>query len=461
MKISARTKGALKIVFGLSLVFALFGAIGIVGWEYSNSDAFCADACHNVHPEEPFAHQASQHANVNCVECHMGRLATFQTMKTKVSHSKHLWGVIMGYERPLTAPSMPTSRDSCEGCHSKQSHQHDSIRTHKHYAADAASTETSIQLVMRTAAGHRRAEGGRGIHWHSDEGNQVRFISTDPQNQNIPWVEVTYPDGEKVVFNDISQPLSADEVARSEKRLMECVDCHNRTGHHFVNPEAIIDDAIASGWLDRSQPYIKARVREMLTKEYSTIEEARQVVEAAYEQYVKDFPDVARDFPEELEESKEYVLERQEAYANWLVRSRFRHPDVSWQSFQDLSGHKYTAGCFRCHGGRHSSDQGKPISANCTTCHNVPSVRRESDPAVTRVFAERVSLDNPVPESHKTHEFILSHREMEGRKICSTCHDGAMKHGVDNSSFCSNPACHDTVWPGLDLPPLTLSKNNE
>jgi hypothetical protein len=45
----------------------------------------------------------------------------------------------------------------------------------------------------------------------------------------------------------------------------------------------------------------------------------------------------------------------------------------------------------------------------------------------------------------------LSHREMEGRKICSTCHDGAMKHGVDNSSFCSNPACHDTVWPGLDL----------
>jgi hypothetical protein len=279
----------------------------------------------------------------------------------------------------------------------------------------------------------------------------VRFISTDPQNQDIPWVEVTYPDGEKLVFEDRVQPLSADEVARSERKLMECVDCHNRIGHDFVNPEVILDDAIASGWVDRSQPYIKARLKELLTTEYSTIEEARQRVEAAYERYVEDFPEVAKRLSDELEESREFMLERLEAYANWMVRSRFRHPDVSWRSFQDLSGHKYTPGCFRCHGGRHFSEDGTAISANCTTCHTVPRVRRESDSALVRLFPERITLDKLVPESHRTHDFILSHGEMEGRKICSTCHDGVIKHGVDNSSFCSNPACHATVWPGLDF----------
>ena len=36
---------------------------GIVAWEYSNSDAFCTNMCHAVHPEEPKAHAASLHAS--------------------------------------------------------------------------------------------------------------------------------------------------------------------------------------------------------------------------------------------------------------------------------------------------------------------------------------------------------------------------------------------------------------
>lgn len=446
MKKSAKSKRALKVVFILSMVFALFGGIGIVGWEYTNSDSFCAVACHNVHPEEPFAHQASQHANVSCVECHMGRLSTFKLMAKKITHTNELWGMIVGYERPIASPSMPASRDSCEGCHSKQSHQRDSILILKHYALDKENSESTTQLIMRTAEEHTRKEGGKGIHWHTDEGVQVRFIATDSQNQNIPWVEVTRPNGEKTVFKDITQNLSTEKMAQTEKQLMDCVDCHNRAGHHFVNPEVIVDNAIASGWVDRSQPFIKERLMGLLSKEYSTIEEARKLVKEAYDQYLKDFPNFARDFPAEVSKSKEYMEVRQEAYANWLIRSRFRHPDVSWQSFQDLSGHKYTAGCFRCHGGKHFSDQGNPITANCTTCHNVPNLREEAD----TVFATKITLDNLKPKSHKTHAFIQSHREMEGKKICSTCH-GVVEHGIDNSSFCSNAACHATDWPGLDL----------
>ena len=57
--------------------------------------------CHAVHPEEPKAHAASFHARVNCVECHMGRLSTLQLMAIKPTHINELWGMIVGYERPI------------------------------------------------------------------------------------------------------------------------------------------------------------------------------------------------------------------------------------------------------------------------------------------------------------------------------------------------------------------------
>ena len=39
------------VVGGIAL--AVLGAGGIVAWEYSNSNAFCTNICHAVHPEEP------------------------------------------------------------------------------------------------------------------------------------------------------------------------------------------------------------------------------------------------------------------------------------------------------------------------------------------------------------------------------------------------------------------------
>jgi hypothetical protein len=445
MKLSPKTKRAMFVVLVLSVAFAVVGAAGIAGWEFTNSDTFCAVACHNVHPEEPFAHQASQHANVSCVECHMGRLSTFEIMATKITHTKHLWGVIMGYERPLTSPSMPTSRESCEGCHSEQSHQSDSILVRKHYAPDEKNTETTVRVIMKTGGESARQNGEKGIHWHTDKKNQVRFIATDEQEQKIPWVEVTKPDGEIVVYTDITQPLSESIIAESEKDLMECVDCHNRAGHHFVNPEVIIDDALATGWVSRDQPFIKARLKKLLEEEYSTKEEALELVAAAYEKYRKDFPDVYAKSQEGLAKSEEFVVKRQEAYANWLIRSKFRHPDVSWQSFQDLSGHKYTAGCFRCHSGKHFDDKGNPLSVNCTTCHNIPSIKEEFETASWT----KIPHSNLKPKSHKAPDFILKHRNLLGNS-CKSCH-GQISYGKDNLSFCANIACHATEWPGLDL----------
>src|SRR5512140_2982143 len=107
---------ALTIVVGV-IVIAAVTAAGIVGWEFSNSNAFCTNMCHAVHPEEPKAHAASFHARVNCVECHMGRMSTLELMAIKPTHVGELWGMVVGYERPITTHSLRPARESCEACH--------------------------------------------------------------------------------------------------------------------------------------------------------------------------------------------------------------------------------------------------------------------------------------------------------------------------------------------------------
>src|SRR5271167_901758 len=89
--------GTVTTIVLAAIAAAMLGAGGIVAWEYSNSDAFCTNMCHAVHPEEPKAHAASYHARVHCVECHMGRLSTLQLMAIKPTHINELWGMITGY----------------------------------------------------------------------------------------------------------------------------------------------------------------------------------------------------------------------------------------------------------------------------------------------------------------------------------------------------------------------------
>ena len=143
------------VIAGIAL--ALVGAGGIVAWEYSNSNAFCTNNCHAVHPEEPRAYAAYSHARVQCVECHMGRLPTLQLMTLKAAHYHELLGMFTGYKRPLNATTLRPARDSCEGCHWPAVNHDDKVRTKVHYEADAKNTE------VRTQAGraHRRRRGAR------------------------------------------------------------------------------------------------------------------------------------------------------------------------------------------------------------------------------------------------------------------------------------------------------------
>ena len=420
----------------------LIGSATVATWEYTNSNHFCANACHQVHPEEPVAHKASQHSQVTCVECHVGRITTFEAVFKKAGHSSHLWALLTGYERPLTSPSLTPSKKSCESCHSPTPHQQDSVWVRKRFAPDEDNTETAIGLILRTAGPAVRAiQESQGVHWHTE--NKVRFISTDSSKENLPWVEVTYTDGSIKVFQDTINPLAPADIETAKIETMDCIDCHNRIGHPFHNPEEIVDMALARGEINKDMPFVKARAVELLQQEFNSEAQARQIVEQTWARYEQDFPDAVADHPETFQQAKDYLNNQQSFALRLLVNSSFRDPDVTWRSFVDNSGHNYSPGCFRCHSGRHSSKQGDAIRTNCTLCHSVPIMIKEGE--IPEHFVP--TLIEFKPSSHKRDDFILRHQKKS--RSCEKCHGEDIEYGKDDSNFCANSGCHDRVWPGL------------
>lgn len=443
MSVTGTTTRWLVILAVIGAGFLALGAAGVASWEYTNSDAFCSNACHDVHPENTYAHHISQHSSVDCVECHIGRMSAFKAMFKKVGHTSHAWAMLVGYERPVAAPSMPPSREACESCHSEEPHQNNAVRFRTHYAPDENNTETRIGLIVRAVGIQSRDSRRQGIHWHLE--NPVHFIATDAQKQQIPWVQVTRPDGTTVTFNDYQNPLSEDEIARSKVFTMECVDCHNRSGHPFVNPQETVDQALAARKLDPRFPYVKARVVELLQQDFDSQEGAVRIVEEAWKKYQEDFPNLADEYPDAWAESQKHVKEQQAFAANLLARSKFLDPGVSWRSFPDNSGHKYDPGCFRCHSGRHQDTEGKPIPVRCTLCHTVPIIIRGGQ--VPETFLKTLYYKRP--PSHGEPYFMTNHRTMVD-DTCQACH-GEIRYGVDDQSFCANSGCHGQKWPGLTL----------
>lgn len=429
------------------VAFVLLGAVSVAGWEYSNSNEFCATACHDVHPEEPYAHQLSHHANVDCVECHIGRLSTFRAMLEKSGHILHAWTYFAGYERPLYAPSFAGATDSCEGCHTKEPHRHNTVNAYTRFSSDRRNTEKKLTMTVRLDGREFGGEERRDIDWHSS--GVVRFISDEPQKRQIRWVEVTQPDGSRQVYNNVVATLSDAEIERAEKQVMDCADCHNRAGHPFRDPEEEVDRALADNRLSASLPYVKKRAVELLEQEFESEEEARELVRRAWEKYEADFPDVQEKNPEAWNAAREFMEERQNFMTDLMVRSRFvDSEDVSWRSFPDHNGHKLDPGCFRCHGGRLQTAEGTPITVNCTNCHSIPLVTKRD--RVPDYFLQLIDMRKP--NSHRDPAFMSKHSSLAVEQ-CAGCH-GELKFGVSDRTYCSNSGCHGEVWEYLDFDAL-------
>ncbi len=433
--------GAIGTLVALGIGAAVLGAAGIVGWEYTNSDEFCAVMCHSVHPEESASHNTSAHARVHCVECHMGRNSTLKLISMKPTHFKELWGMIAGYERPLHASGMRPAREACESCHWPQTEHHDSLTVNKRYGTDPKSSETDYRITLHTTANAEREIPWKvtGIHWHI--ANDVEYKSPDVQGESIPWVQVIKRDGTRATYLDADSKLSSADVSKLEARRMECFNCHNAVGHPFPNPADRVDEAIATGRIDRALPGTKSRAVALINAVGDLSGPMAERMAAVDKLIAAD----AANHPAAADQ-KDKDLQFQKVMKQILLSSSFDAKGVTWKSFPNHAQHRDSPGCFRCHDGKHFNENGEAIRLQCTLCHNLPQVMLENGKgSVPSLVVAGVSP----PDFHNEPNFMHEHR-FKLDDSCAMCH-GKIEFGREGGGFCSNPACHGRAWPGVNL----------
>ena len=420
------------LVFAGLVAFILAGA----GWEYTNRSEFCGTACHTMPPEYA-SYLQSPHANVNCVECHIGRatIATQFTRKAQdITHVIRLLGA--DYEVPIYSKKLRPASQVCEKCHSPDKFSPNSLHALQQYDAEKNNELAITHLAFKTGGGTQREGLGKGIHWHIE--NDVKFIPTDEAHlqQEIPWVQVTYADsGETETFVDIEADLPADFVEHNQENIksVDCMTCHNRVSHKFQTPDDALDDAMARGQISPNIPYFKQNAVAVMERQYPTMDHALAAIRGLKNYYDSNWPDY---YSAEGATVDQAIEDLTDIYQNMV----FPTMDASWKTYPDNLGHKEWAGCFRCHGGNLVNEKNETIRIECNLCHSIPV--KEPEDGSSPVFSLTESFE---PESHIDSNWISRHR-FEFDATCEGCHDVSNPGGSDDSSFCANSGCHATDW---------------
>lgn len=427
------------VVIGLVAVILL--AVGNFGWEYSNSPKFCGTTCHTMPPQN-VTYLKSPHANVTCEECHIGRASLPDQMMRKTQGIKETWDTIFHlYTYPLYAEALRPALDTCEKCHKPEAFLGDQFKTITRFQENKENTPYNIYLILKTGGGAKREGQGLGIHWHIV--NKVQYYEADPLGQTIPFVRVNNDDGTTTEYTDVESGFNPATMDASKLRTMDCTSCHNRVSHNFKSPAASMDDYMSRKVIDPAIPEIHKKGVEVLSNPYKTQEEAFSAIaglENYYKTYYADF------YAGNLESIKTAISQIQTIYTETV----FLDQKINWETHPNNLGHMETAGCFRCHDGKHLNSNQQAIRMECNLCHSIPVVAQQSD------FVSKIEISRgPEPDSHRNANWISLHNK-SFNATCANCHTTDDAGGTSNSSFCSNSACHGNVftYAGFNAPKL-------
>lgn len=343
---------------------------------------FCG-SCHVMAPESATL-APSAHAGLLCVDCHVGSGAK-GWLESKLSGTRQLWHVLTDQvEKPIASGiasgRMIESSQTCERCHWRERPGALNLWIKRTYAEDEANTAETTVLTMHVGGTHMG-----GIHGaHLAPGVEIRFVATDPDRQDIPWVEYSNSEtGEHRVY--VREGEEAASHANAERITMECIDCHNRVAHELTSPGKAVDRALTFGLVSSNLPFLKKAGVEILREEWPSSAEAQEAIPAALVDYY------AREHPDVLAGRRADVDEAGRVLAELWGRNVFPELGVTWGTYPDNRGHEDFPGCFRCHAGEHTTADGETISNNCFRCHSASAVG-ESDPEIL----ERLGLDGPL-----------------------------------------------------------------
>jgi hypothetical protein len=356
---------AAGLVLGLSVVnVVILGTASYRGVEYMDSTQFCGQTCHTVMLPEFTAHQRSPHARVACVECHIGPGAPW-FVRSKLSGVRQVFAVMLHtYSTPIPVPvtNLRPASQTCEQCHWPQRFTGDKLVVITHYGDDEQNSASKTVLLLHVGG---RSLDQKLVGIHGAHLGLITYIASDRQRQTIPWVSHRNADGTVTVFESKDNPPKPDLVAHGERRVMDCMDCHNRPTHIYYLPGEAVDREMAAGRISASLPYIHKEGVELLKKNYSTRQDAETRIPEELRAYYR------------TNYFSDYNSQRQqiEQAANALVYiydgNIFPAMKVTWGTYPNNLGHMNFPGCFRCHDGNHMAKNEKVIPQDCNTCHTL------------------------------------------------------------------------------------------
>jgi hypothetical protein len=347
---------AITALTAVNIVIVLLAGYGSLHW--MESPMFCGQVCHTPMQPQFMAWQGASHANVTCVQCHVGEGAR-GFVHAKLAGVRQLVHVVTNaVPAPIPpAENLPPVSQTCDNCH-RPGHPAtaDRVRVLRSYGDDEKNTETATLLQMHLGAG---SSSPKSIHWHADPAVRVEYVATDATRETIPYVKVRYANGQAKEF----RAADAKDQAPSggTRHTMDCRDCHNRVGHPFApSPEQGIDDAIAANAVNRDLPFIRREAVRLVKVTYPSESDAMRAIESGLHDFYQSHGGSV-----DQTATAASVAAVQGVYR----RNVFPKMKVSFGSYPDLKGHTTATGCFRCHDDSHAAADGSVISAECELCH--------------------------------------------------------------------------------------------
>jgi hypothetical protein len=186
-------------------------------------------------------------------------------------------------------------------------------------------------------------------------------MATDTSNQTIPWVRKTDANG--VVTEFISAGAKAPDTG--QRRLMDCIDCHNRAAHSMDTPEDALNKKMAQGSPSASLPFAHKEGLALIKASYAS----GAVAEAQIKSQLITF--YRSQYPAVWDTQRSQIDQAAKTLAEIYATNIFPAMKVRWGTHPNNIGHNDSPGCFRCHDGNHTSKAGVTITNDCSVCHNL------------------------------------------------------------------------------------------
>jgi len=397
------------IIFTISTIIILFlSTLGsFKAFHMTESVEFCGTLCHEVMEPEHTAYLKSPHANVACVECHVGSGASWY-VKSKISGMHQVIAVMTNnFSRPIETPlhDLRPAMETCEKCHWPQKFYARSLRTIKYFLADSANSEWDIILQMKTGPEYSDLGLSEGIHWHINPAIDVSYKSENDKREIISYIKYTDKiTGEVHTYKNENISVTDSSLAASETRSMDCIDCHNRPSHNYSSPSAYFDKAMLTGEISNKIPYIKQVTMGILSERFSDKDTAMmKIADSITDHYRSELTGFYDTNKELLDNS---IASIQKGFA----QNTFPSMGVRYDVYPELIGHQESEGCFRCHNDQFKSETGRVISKDCNLCH---SIIGQGKPGLMTYSSIRESLEFEHPVDIGT----------DWKEInCSECH---------------------------------------